>query len=47
MQTLEGMREMKAEAEQKINKIMAEVWGVETEAINVIEKDEATEGFTA
>ena len=29
MQTLEGLRKLKAEAEKKINQILAEVWGVE------------------
>lgn len=30
MQILDGLRKMKAEAEKKIEKILAEVWGGET-----------------
>ena len=36
MQTLEGLRTMKAEAEKKIAKILADVWGMET-----VEADES------
>ncbi len=34
MQILDGLRQMKAEAEQKIEKLLAEVWGVEYTANN-------------
>lgn len=29
MQALEGLRKMKAEAEKKIDQLLADVWGVE------------------
>jgi len=41
MQILEGLRKMKTEAERKINKILADVWGVEyVEPIKVEVEDE-------
>ncbi len=39
-QTLEGLRKMKAEAEKKISKILADVWGVE-----FVESDQTSEVF--
>jgi type I restriction-modification system DNA methylase subunit len=41
MQILDGLRKMKTEAEKKINKILADVWGVEyVESIKVEVEDE-------
>lgn len=41
MQTLEGLRKMEAEAEKKIGKLLADVWGVEfIEAVTMEVEDE-------
>ena len=39
-QVLNGLRKMKAEAEKKINQILADVWGVEAVAPVAVEEAE-------